>query len=74
MLKEARAELKAATNTEGGMINGDALALARGAEALHREGLTLLGCILEIGKSAPSCLSAWIGKGKDEAFFDLECY
>ena len=61
------------------MINGDAPALARGAgegssfatypaaeeEALHREGLTLLECVLEGGKSAPSCLSVCV---EDEGF------
>ena len=77
------------------MINGDAPALGRGAgegssfdtypaaegEALHREGLTLLECVLE---GAPRCLSVCVGdeafllagKGEDEAFLvadDLEC-
>ena len=82
-----------AANAEGGMINGDGPALARGAgegsldaypaegEALHREGLTLLECVLE---GAPRCLSVCVGdeafllagKGEDEAFLvadDLEC-
>jgi hypothetical protein len=59
------------------MISGDAPALARGAgegsldtypaegEALHREGLTLLDCVLEGGKSS---LSVCVGEGEDEAF------
>ena len=66
------------------MINGDAPALARGAgeESLETypaegEGLILLECVLEGGKS---CLSVCVGdeafllagKGEDEAFFCLE--
>ena len=77
--------LALAANAEGGMINGDAPALARGAgeESLETypaegEGLTLLECVLEGGKS---CLSVCVGdeafllagKGEDEAFLGLEC-
>ena len=73
-----------AANTEAGMINGDAPALARGAgegssldtypaaeeELLHPEGLTLLDCVLE---GVPRCLSQCLSKGKGNAFLDLEC-
>ena len=73
-----------AAKAEGGIINGDAAALARGAgegssldtypaaerEVLHREGFTLLDCAL---KGAPRCLSECVGKGEGDAFLDLEC-
>ena len=73
-----------AANAEGGMINGEAPALARGAgegssfatfpaaegEALLREGLTLLDCVLE---GAFRCLSLCAGEGEGDAFLDLEC-
>ena len=59
-----------AANAEGGIINGEAPALARGAgegSSLHTypaegEGLTLLECVLEGGNS---CLSVCV---EDEAF------
>ena len=67
-----------AANAEGGMINGDAPALARGADEgssldtypAEGEGLTLLECVLE---GAPRCLPVCAGKGEDDAFLDLEC-
>ena len=72
-----------AAKAEGGMINGDAPALARGVgegspdtcpaaegEALFREGLTLLDCVLE---GAFRCLSLCAGEGEGDAFLDLEC-
>ena len=68
------------------MINGEAPALARGAGEgssldtyfAEGEGLTLLECVLEGGKS---CLSVCVGdeafllagNGEDEAFLGLEC-
>ena len=65
------------------MINGDGPALARGVgegsldtcpaaegEALLREGLTLLDCVLE---GAFRCLSLCAGEGEGDAFLDLEC-
>ena len=66
-----------AANAEGGMINGEAPALVRGAGEgsldtypAEGEGLTLLECVLE---GAPRCLSLCVGEGEDEAFLGLEC-